>query len=197
MGKKVWAAALMVLLTFPAGCGQDYSAAENTLFIEKSGRVVETGVERLDQIYYSEDELKTFIEEEIASFDEGTVEETGFSVEEGVATLTLTYGNASSYNAFNKRTLYLGTVVKAEAAGYDLSGVNFLSAETGEVVGVEQIREEPDRSVVILAENTVVSVPGKVLYYSVGGELVDKKQVRFSGYTDNDASVRLSYVIYK
>ena len=189
---------LAVLLLF-CGCGESYDAKESTVFVSRDGSVTEVSVERMDESYYSETELETFITEAIEAFDESTgeVKQTGYELNDGVAKLTLNYTDWKTYTEFNRRILYVGTVVKAQAEGFTFD-VSFLDGKTGNAASAEDALSTPERKIVILEKvtDTLVRVPGKLLYISSDCEIEDKNTARVHK-SQSDSVTEYAYIIYR
>ncbi|MBQ6441528.1 MAG: hypothetical protein IJJ13_02910 [Lachnospiraceae bacterium] len=196
------AAAGMLLL---AGCGS-YDADENTLFIKRNGEIYETNVQTYEGDQYSADELQAFIDEEIGAYDgEGSVKVEKFEMEGPTATLTTKYSDGKTYADFNKRAFFNGKVVLAQADGFNFNAPFFernekASGDTeagGTAVPRDQVIDNPNLSVVILSENTIVSVPGKILYYSEHVTPQDKHTAKVEGYGADGVAAGPAYIIYQ
>ena len=200
MKRRVYPLALaLVLMVFFCACG-GYDAEKSTIFVDKDGTVTETSVEKMDQSYYSESELESFITEEIAEFEstEGTVEETGYEMEDGTATLTLTYSNWKTYADFNRRIFYTGTVVKAQAEGFDFD-TTFTKTEDGTTAAIDEVLEIPERKIVVLETSIGVNikVPGRILYVSDHVTTDEKdKGLATVEKSKNESMTELAYIIY-
>ena len=199
MKKKVGVFLTALLLLLLTGCGESYETEESTIFIGKDGVVTETSVEKMDWSHYSEGDVEGYIESEIESFDgsSGTVEQESFEVEGDQAKLTLSYTNWETYSEFNRRTFYAGTVVKAQAAGFEYEGEfqNVLEEVPAER---EEVLDVPDHKVVILENiaDVKVKVPGKILYLSGNCELLEKNLASVKK-SESDSLTELAYIIYK
>ena len=94
--------------------------------------------ESLDQSYYDETELKSYVDAEVkdytAEHGKNAVEVESLKVEDGVAKLKMKYKTPEDYTAFNGIELYQGKVVASLAAGYVYDG-EFARVEEGKVVG--------------------------------------------------------------
>lgn len=199
MKGRVRSCILALCLLFLTGCGENYDTDQNTIFVGRDGKITETSVEEMNQSYYSDAELESFIADEIAAFEgaDGTVEETGFEIADGIATLTLTYTDWKTYADFNRRQFYVGTVVKAQAEGYDFQEP-FTKVENGEAVTRDQVLEVPDLKVVILetSSNVQLKVPGKIIYVSEKA-VAEEKSIAAVEKSQNESITELAYIIYK
>ena len=193
MKKQVCMVALAGLLMLVQGCSSS-APAEDTISVDKKGKVTVTVVEDFDKDYYDADELAEEIEEEISAYnvnfatDRITLGE--FEVEDGVAILQLVFDAGRYYADYMDVTLFSGTVAEAVEEGYDLSG-SFVDPD-GDVIGIEDVDDYSSKNILILEEAFAVEVPGKIL---AAGE---SDNVLITG--DKTVSVlesELSYIIYE
>lgn len=151
------------------GCGSSYAADSSTVYVLKNDRIITTDVEDFDEDSYSTSELKdyvkTAIEEYTSENGSGSVKYKSLSVEDGVASLTISYASAEDYTGFTGIELYTGTVVGALKDGYTFD-VSFLTASDGEEISVSEVLDSESLKVVIIKANTTVQVPGTIVYYS-------------------------------
>lgn len=184
-----------------AGCGS-VDVATNTIIIDSKGKVTEALVEDFSKDYYSQDELKAFVEEEIAEYEEthdkGDVKLSDLSVEAGTAKMVMTYADAATYQEFHDGTFYVGSVVNAQTAGYDF-GVNFYAVTDGALAstytGTSTVVAE-EGNVVILQDAIEVQVPGTITYVSEGVTIASSNTAAI--VTENETDVApVAYIIYK
>ncbi|MCI5494071.1 MAG: hypothetical protein MR425_08070 [Lachnospiraceae bacterium] len=218
MMKKRYSMTLLVLmLLFLSGCATKYPD-KDTVYIQKNGKISEATVASFDKDYYNEDELKSFIEDAIASYEEtddaGKVSMKDFKVEDQTAKLMMAYEDGDTYSAFNDREFFAGTVVQAIAAGYqfdadfvevtdgvmakDTDSTESLTEESTEAgsyqtVSASAFTAEDDYRVVILNEDTDVEVKGKISYVSAKGVTVTGKNTA----TVTTLNQGVSYIVYK
>lgn len=134
--KKVCSICLVILMiSLVSGCATKFPDTD-TVYIQKNGEITEASVESFDKKYYSQDELESFIKDEIADYedahDSGSVKMTSFKMEDKTAKLMMKYDGYQSYSDFNGTELFEGTVVQAIAAGYKFD-VDFAEVEDGKV----------------------------------------------------------------
>lgn len=169
--RRVIRAALMLLLCAGlSGCGQTYETEHSTVFIQKDGTIVSTDVESFDVNTYEEDGLRRYVEDAIAAYNRSgdeLVHLEKLTVEEGRATLVLTYASAEHYAAFNRIGLYTGQVSNALAAGYsfdaefaDVSGGSPTACRVSDFIGSGY------QVAIIGGTNIDVRVPGTIVYLS-------------------------------
>ncbi len=194
----------VALLLFLGGCGMSYDVQENTIFVKKDGSVAETNVMSLSGVGSAE-ELEAFIDEELAAYDgDGKVEKESFSVDGDTASLTVTYSDGNTYADFVRHDFFVGSVVRAQAAGYPFD-VQFYEAggsdstEAGGELSVprDTVLEDPNLAVVILAVDTNVEVGGTILYYSENVTPTGKSTCTVSGYEEEGIEKAPAYIIFR
>ncbi len=165
---------LLAGITILSGCGSSYGASDSTVFILESGKVVSVDVEDFAEDTYNLSDLQTYVESALKNYtsENGgkSVKLTGLSVEENVASLTLTYASVEDYSAFNDTELYTGTVIQALRDGYTFD-VSFKKASDGEEISVSEVLDSEKLNLVIVKANTYVTVPGEIVYYSYDGNV--------------------------
>ena len=121
-----------------SGCGTSLEGEESVVYVGKKGVIASLDVETLDQSYYDETELKSYVDAEVedytAEHGKNAVKVESLKVEDGVAKLKMKYKTPEDYTAFNGIELYQGKVVASLAAGYVYDG-EFARVEEGKVVG--------------------------------------------------------------
>lgn len=154
------------------GCGVSLEGDESVVYVDKKGIVYSLDVEELDQDFYDETELKTFVDEAVETYvsehEKGSVQVEELTTEDGVAKLKMRYKTSEDYTNFNGIELYQGEVVASLAAGYVYDGA-FARVENGKVTGVatkQEIYADEDLKVVIIRANTDVKVEGEIRYVS-------------------------------
>lgn len=181
---------LLVCTGILTGCGKTVDSATSMVYVDKKGAVVSIDVEELDQTYYDETELKSYVNEAVEDYTKengkNTVKADSITVEDKMAKLTMKYKTPEDYAAFNGIEMYQGKVVKALAAGYDFN-MDFVSVADGKVTGTasrEDIYAADDYKVVIIKANTDVHVDGDICY-------VSSENVKLTG--SNSVSIREGY----
>lgn len=195
-----------------AGCGGS-DVTESTVELKRNGRIVEYTIEDFSESYYDADELQSYVDsavEEWTGSDEGSIRVKRSEVEDGTAYLTIQYDSAETYADFNGIECFAGSIVQAQAAGYDFdmdfvqvdnedTGDESLSveAEIQPVVSGETVTEDDDLKVLIIRNHVNVKVPGRIAYVSDHVEVQDGNTVTADtddGSADHDV---LLYVLYK
>ena len=193
MRKRISLCLLMCSILLFSGC-KGTLPEDDTISVDKKGRVTSTIVEDFDKEFYDAEELEGEIDEELAKYNQNFaadhIRKEAFKVEDGTASLQLVFDEWKYYSDYTGLTLFAGTVSEAEEEGYDLSG-EYLDAD-GSLTDVETVSAGEDVHVLILEEAVKVQVPGKILAVSPSDNVT---------VTDSrEASVQeagLSYIIYK
>lgn len=188
-----------------AACGTKLDVQENTIALQRNGKILEAAVETFDQSYYKEDELNSYIQNAVddytAEHGKKSVSVTESKVEEKKAYLTLQYENAETFQDFSGIECFSGSIVEAQSAGYDFEQ-DFYPVTDGKAdkktVRGSSLLEDDDLKVLIVKENSDLIVPGKMAYVSTEGtEVTSEKQVNVTQkQQDTDESV-LVYVLYR
>ena len=188
-----------------AACGTKLDVQENTIALQRNGKILEAAVETFDQSYYKEDELNSYIQNAVddytAEHGKKSVSVTESKVEEKKAYLTLQYENAETFQDFSGIECFSGSIVEAQSAGYDFEQ-DFYPVTDGKAdkktVRGSSLLEDDDLKVLIVKENSDLIVPGKIAYVSTEGtEVTSEKQVNVTQkQQDTDESV-LVYVLYR
>ncbi len=195
MIKKVWKLAAVCLLfaclLCLSGCEFANRGSENELQADEEGKLLQTIVEPIDQSI-AIDELKQYIQDQIAASDGKTGSEngqtgsssaadagsgsagsdTGIELEscqnkDGKFQIRIRYGNYEKYTAFNGTACFCGTISAAQSAGYSFD-LNFLN-EKGKPddSAAETIAERANEWKVLIVEEPMrLRVPDKILYTS-------------------------------
>lgn len=201
--KKIICMCIMIFcIGLLSGCSKKTDVDTSTVFVEKKGGIISVDVEHLDKEYYDIEELKEYITQHVEDYTEkngNTVEETSFDVKDGIAKLTMEYDSYEDYTGFNGVELYCGTVVGAQADGYDFDTEFYRveDAQKQESVDKANVIAEDDNKIVIIKANVDVKVPGTVLYVSAPDtDIRSKDVVSIVGEGANEEA-QLTYIIYK
>ncbi|MEE1009805.1 MAG: hypothetical protein UH963_11765 [Agathobacter sp.] len=183
--KKIMANGLVLALCLGlmSGCGKNYEAKQNTVFILDDGKIVSTSVEKFDKDTYSEDEFKDYVKDQIEDYTDkngkNSVKMKSLKVEDGNATLTLEYDNALDYSSFDGEELFAGTMAEALANKYDFAE-KFAKIDGDNVseCSKDDFINEDGLKVVVIKGNVNVKVDGTIVYASaVNTKLVDENTI--------------------
>lgn len=186
-------------------CGAKLDVQENTIALQRNGKILEAAVESFDQSYYDQEELATYVQKAVddytAEHGKKSVSVTESKVEEKKAYLTLQYENAETFSDFTGIECFSGSIVEAQSAGYDFDldfyPVTDGKAETKTVKG-STLLDDDDLKVLIVKENSDLIVPGKIAYVSTEGtEVTSEKQVNVTQKEQDTDEAVLVYVLYK
>lgn len=193
----------LMLLT---ACGKALKVDNNTVYVQKKGKIIGATVESFDKDYYDGTELEEYINQRVADYisghDQKSVKVDSFSVEEGMARLNIRYAGYEDYAEFNGIEMFVGTVPQAMAAGYDFED-EFLAVEDGMLSGSadkDTVTAESGYKVVILNEKVNVKVDGTIQYVSSRyTSLAAKDTVNITLPEDaqDGEELTLTYIIYK
>ena len=186
-------------------CGAKLDVQENTIALQRNGKILEAAVESFDQSYYDQEELNTYVQNVVddytAEHGKKSVSVTDSKVEEKKAYLTLQYENAETFSDFTGLECFNGSIVEAQSAGYDFDldfyPVTDGKADTKTVKG-STLLDDDDLKVLIVKENSDLIVPGKIAYVSTEGtEVASEKQVNVTQKEQDTDEAVLVYVLYK
>lgn len=175
MRKLVYFLILTLGFLFLAGCSMEAVPNENTISVDKKGKITYTVVEDFGKNFYDAEELQKEIEEEIDAYNQNFstahLELKAFEVADGVAKLQTSFDEAKYYADYSGMTLFLGTVAEAEGSGYDLSG-EYMDTE-GSLTDLSLIPDTDQAKVLVveLEEAARVVVPGKIICASRSGNV--------------------------
>ena len=153
-------------------CGVDYADTDtNTVYVLKNGKVISTDVEAFNEKTYSAEELESYLQTVINTYNAGSdkelVKQKSLTIEENVATLVIEYANTEVYEEVNGVELFNGTIEEATKAGYDFA-VDFAKFKDGKALTatMEEFEGNEDYKVIIIKSNTKVVIPGEVCFVS-------------------------------
>ncbi len=195
MKRRIGLFALLALAVMVSGgCSGSFSADTDTVYVQKKGTIKGANVASFDKEYYDETELSDFINETVdryvAQAGEGTVEVTDFAVEDETAHVYLDYASAEDYAQFNGVDFYAGTVLDAQADGWELP--DSFSAVTDK----DTTWDAQGNKIVIVGQQTQVRVDGTILFVSDQASVTDKDTADVS-YDLLDEEAQPAYIIYK
>lgn len=142
---------------------------QDTLYLEKSGKIELVNVERLDKEYYSKSELKDYIKEAIKEYkkksDSGEVSLHGFSVKNQIAKVLLKFDNVDTYQAFQGEKFQVIPVDKVVEENIVLPDV-FMDAAKDSKVDKETVLKNRDLKFLIVEEALSIQLDSAIKYYS-------------------------------
>lgn len=195
MRKAVQIGLISVLaVTLLAGCGAEFSADKDTIYVQKKGTIKGANVANFDKEYYKETELSEFITETVDTYvaksGDGTVVIQEFAVENGIAHVYLDYAGAEDYAQFNGVEFFAGTILDAKADGYDIP--NAFTAVTDKDI----TWDAEGNKIVIVGQQTQVQVDGTILFVSKNASVTGKNTADVT-YDILDEEAQPAYIVYK
>ena len=168
-----------------AGCEKDPVAPENllaeeiqveTLYLRADGTVQSAYVEEFGKSYYKESELRSFMDEMIAAYNEsnGTdIKLTQLRATGGKVYAILTYQDIAAYSTFNadfgKDTAsMLAESVSADTAKERYGSLSFYDVKKKAEKNGSEILSDKNQGIAVIQGPIEVQTSGNVLYYSEG-----------------------------
>ncbi len=171
--------AIFIMALSVSGCGGiSMDVDTSTLYVGSNGKITEVIVEDLSEDYYDEDELKSYIDDAVASYQKENgkdgVAVKKYEVKNGVARLMMEYDNCDSYASFNEAEMYTGTLLQAQADGYGFDG-NFYT---------------PDQSRETATETVVIPEEEESTENVIQGQIIEETTEAVSGTEVDDTAVQ-------
>ena len=188
MKKFAFLSVMVVMIVTLAGCKKGNVSIKtsgieaNTMLIKSDGVVQVATIEEFNESYYDLEELKVYINNNLAEFNQSVGNETAVVLDSldkknENAIMVLEYANMEYYAKFNETEAKLLTAV-TDSDVEELPDTLLSAQEEGTILGSELASLE-DVKVVILKEEINLIVSGKIKYYS-NGTLVDKNEIQTS-----------------
>ena len=139
----------------------------NTIIIKKNGSVVEVAVEDFKDSSVREEELTSYVEEQIQSYNDangkGAIKKKSINTDDmSKVKLVLTYKNIESFNGFNLQECKLDDFSNIKES--ELNG-SYTSSE-GKKVEYNDLQDIDKAKVFIVPEAADIVISGDVLYYN-------------------------------
>lgn len=188
MGRWKAACLLLAMSCGLVGCGQNKTPEVSSVSIGKEGGITHQIVGSFEQNNYQLESLETLAVDRVAEYctDNGSDSVTLGSVEEedGKVMILFNYAAAQDYSQFNNREFYIGSLEEADAQGYYLDSVAFISAD-GKPTEIGDVEEWDGKQIVVVetksGEDLLVNTYGKVLY--INQSATSNLDISFSGKT--------------
>lgn len=216
MKKKVIALCLgTAAVSMLAACGSA-DVTENTVELKKNGKIVEYTMEDFAESYYDAEELKSFIQSEVDTYqeeNEGSIKVSKSEVEDQTAYLTIQYDSVDTFSDFNGIDCFAGSIVQARSAGYDFDA-DFIDVASGDseadsegsvdeleilpVVPADIVLQDDELKVFIIRDDVDIIVPGTIVYVSAEHTEVTAGNTVSVNIEDEETDKDvLVYVLYK
>ena len=173
MGRKVACTMCLIGLLALSGCGGSShlkmdTVEQDTMYLGKNGKIELVNVEKFDKDYYSKSELKAYIKQTIAEYEEtkdsGEVSMDSFSVNNKIAKVLLTFDSVDTYKAFQGEEFQ---VIPAEEVEDNLVLPDtFVDAEKDTKVDKETVLKNKELKFLIVVEALSIQLEGTIKYYS-------------------------------
>lgn len=194
--KKVLITGLICMMAF-SGCKKawKFDPDMNAIYVKKDKTIQEAAIGEFAETYYSEDELKTYVNESVTSYNESNGKDkitvSSISVKDNVAKVMMKYQTYEDYQSYNNAVLFVGSISDAIKEGYDFS-VDFVDAETNEKVKKDTVISDTELNVIVVSEpnDYVINLASDMKYYSDNAVANTKKEVKITKDT-------LTYIVYK
>lgn len=205
--KRICLLAVGILLTgLLSACGKRLVVEDNTVYVQKKGKVTGATLESFDKEYYDEKELRSYVDERVEKYladnDSKSIKVDNFTIEDNVAKLNIIYTSYVDYAKFNGVEIFSGTIPQALAAGYDFKA-EFAAVENGEKgdrITAEEVTENADYKVVVISEKVNVKVDGTIAFVSSENTRIvakDTVEIKLPEDAIDGEEQTLTYVIYK
>lgn len=183
---------LAVSVLMLCGCSMRFSAEENAIYVNKSGKIVSAIVESFDKEYYDAEELEGILDQSVVEYNaengKNSIEVDSFKVGNGQIKVIMNYSSWADYAHFNDVEFFAGQLSDIQGKNYGRN-ISFVSKDGTETVEFDKI--DGDYYVILLEEKIVVQTSGKIAYVSDNVSVEGEKLARVK----EDAS-GLAYVIY-
>lgn len=196
MKKKIVLAVLAALaVTVFTGCGQiNIADYDSDAVIIKGETITGINVSEFEKQYYDETELSEYIEKAVEEFDstngESAIKVEDLAVEEGKAKVKLVYSDATDYAGFNNVDFFMGSVLDARTAGFELP-TDIVKTE----FATDEMNETSDKAVVI-GQGLEVEIDGTITYTSSNVTVKDRNHATVD-FNLLDTEAEPGYIIYK
>ncbi len=187
-------AAGFVILSL-AGCGSSFDPSVSSIYIQPDGKVTQAIIGSFEQAYYSMDEFQSMVEKEVAAYNaahgEGKVEIDRMDVKDDTMHLLLEYEDADTYEQYNEKFCFTGTVEDALNEGFPFD-MDFRGPDYADYTLEEATADQSD-SIVVLKEEGVVQLEKAAKYVSNNVEYLSDNMVEVMPI---EAENEYAYIIY-
>ncbi len=213
--------AVLLLAVMTAGCarssGSEFDPVQSSVFIKQDGSILSATVEHTQQDYYTEENLKSFVEGKVSEFNAAQGKESAAYNKEGAERLPVAIVSCSlgagqgeqilkyvlEYSSSDMLFAFTGTIrdaemtltslatdsVESRLSKGDLVGEPFVDAK-GQSVESSKITSQSKLRVVVSEGPATIQTEGKVVYMTQGCTLQD-------AYTVTTPGEGISYIVFK
>lgn len=159
---------VLAVMSVLSGCtnyAKEYD--ENTLVVKGNGSFVEIAIEDFEDSSIKAEDLITYIDEEISSYNDeagkNKVKKVSMDTEDmSKAKLVLKYKDMESYNGFNSLSCTYKDFSEVEESEFE----GTFKSSDGKTVKVSDMTDTEKAEVLILSEKANIVVSGDILYYN-------------------------------
>lgn len=179
-------AALTAATVLLSGCGKLKDVTTTSVYVSKNGVVTEAIVEDYGkEDDYTEDELKTFVEDDIKKFteergDTDSVKLEKCQIAKDKVEIRMEYGDYQSYADYHGAEFFAGTLDEAKEAGYDFSA-SFVDSEGKEISVADAVKGIKNVRVIVCEEPLEIVTDDPVLCVSGTAVVKGKNTVSTTG----------------
>lgn len=189
---------ISLLLIMLVGCGSvkvPETILVSAVSVDKDGTVTAYVVEAFDKSYYSLEELRVMVTEEIDDFNANhrmsqdgkaaqviSVSETGDVLKR--ALVVLEFQNTAFYREYMEKDLFFGTVSEAIDAGYKFHS-ELVSVKNEDTLNSLTIGEKGEHHILIVEDKVRVYGPWKPQYINTGAVMNEDGSVEPSDTEEN------------
>lgn len=195
--KYIYILPIFLLAVMMTGCGsndEDYD--ETTVIIDKKGGITHRIVESFDKDYYSEDELRQDINDELTAYckdkDEKAAQLVSLEIKDNVATAEIKFAGCEDYAAFNDVDFFYGTINDAIEKQYPTDVTLKGRGDDDEPIGKYEFESLGSSKIVVVSEPVLLKLPGKIAYTTANIDVIDDDKA----HMDSD-SVGVGYIVLK
>lgn len=169
---------------------------ESSIRVFKNGRIVTASSESFDTDIYDEQEFADMVSDEVSEYagvcgSDKAVSVLKLQVKKNRIWLKMNYASPEDYRSFLGEDIYTAIVGKSdEDINYDR---DLISTEDNERIKAGDTEPIKKLKVISFTEAVKMRVPGRIMYYSEGLTLIDKRTVEVSA----DAETSGGIVVYK
>ena len=169
-----------------SGCEKLKDVTTTSVYVSKNGVVTEAIVEDYSKDDdYTEDELKTFVEDDIKKFteergDTDSVKLEKCQVAKDKVEIRMEYGDYQSYADYHGAEFFAGTLDEAKEAGYDFSA-SFVDSEGKEISVADAVKGVKNVRVIVCEEPLEIVTDDPVLCVSSTAVIKGKNTVSTTG----------------
>lgn len=178
---------IVLVALFSAGClltgCSSFSPEVTGVSVSKNGTITQVVRENFGEAYYSDEELKNVIDNEVEAYNsangEKSVRKKRLKIKDQTAELTMSYASYEDYAKFNSIGFYVGDINGAIQAGFAFEG-SFYPVSEGKslenTVWGSSLMSGKNYKTIVITEALLVEVPGTIAYVSDNVKVTGKSE---------------------